>query len=59
MDVLTVWLPIYWSSGYVRLITAFASVATAIILPPILPRVFTLINTAKLSDERPARPGTR
>src|SRR5258708_1285184 len=50
MDVLTVWIPVYWSSGYVRLITAVASVSTAIALPPVLPRVFKVIETAKLSE---------
>lgn len=50
MDVLTVWIPVYWFSGYFRLITALASVATALALPPVLPKVFTLIRNAKLSD---------
>lgn len=51
MDVLTVWIPVYWSSGYVRLITALASVSTALMLPQILPRVFALIERAKLSEK--------
>ncbi len=51
MDVMTVWLPAYWVSGYLRLITAFASAATAIILQPILPRAFTVIRAAKSSEQ--------
>src|SRR5262249_16849417 len=51
MDVLTVWIPVYWASGYVRLITALASVSTAIALPPVLPRIFTLVGRAKLAEQ--------
>jgi signal transduction histidine kinase len=52
MDIVTQWVPVYWTSGYVRLITALASVCTAIALPPLMPRVFRLIETAKLSEQR-------
>jgi len=52
MGVVTVWLPAYWAAGGVKLITAAASVATAIVLPPVVPQVITLLRTAKLSEER-------
>jgi len=52
MDVLLVWVPAYWASGYVRLITAAASVATAMALPLTMPRIFRTIESARLSEER-------
>jgi len=55
MEVLTIWVPVYVLSAVVKLFTALASVTTAVILPFIVPRVFTLIEQAKLSDEVTAR----
>src|SRR5258707_1283737 len=52
MDVLTVWIPAYWASGYVRLITALASVSTAMALPLVLPRIFAVIGRARLSEQQ-------
>ena len=52
MDVVTLWIPLYWLSGALRVVTAIASVATAVALPPLLPKMFALINTAKVSEER-------
>jgi PAS domain S-box-containing protein len=49
MEVWTVWRPVFWLSGYVKLITAIASVATALVLPPLVPRVLDHIREAKLS----------
>lgn len=54
MEVWTMWNATYWLSGYVKLITAAASIATAIILPPLIPRALSLVETAKVSDERRA-----
>src|SRR5438874_1840112 len=34
MEVWTIWTPVYWFSGVVKVVTALASVATAIVLPP-------------------------
>ncbi|MDQ3908020.1 MAG: HAMP domain-containing histidine kinase, partial [Acidobacteriota bacterium] len=44
--------PVYWLAGYLKLITAVASVATAIVLPPLVPRTLALVRAAKLSDQR-------
>jgi len=52
MEVWTVWSPVYWLAGYVKLITAVASVLTAIALFPLVPKVFALINAVKLSEQR-------
>jgi hypothetical protein len=50
--VWTLWSPRYWLAGNVKAVTALASVATALVLPPLVPRALALIQAAKLSDER-------
>ncbi len=52
MEVWVIWEPVYWLSGYVKVVTAAASVATAIALFPLLPKIFTLIKSARQSEER-------
>jgi PAS domain S-box-containing protein len=37
MEILTIWLPMYWLSGGVKVITALASVVTAILLIKLVP----------------------
>jgi hypothetical protein len=48
MEVWTTWTPDYWSSALVKLITAGASIATAIYLVPIAPQVVRVAEEAKL-----------
>jgi signal transduction histidine kinase/CheY-like chemotaxis protein len=52
MEVWTIWNATYWLSGYIKLLTATVSVATAVVLPFLVPRVLALIDTVKLSEER-------
>ena len=52
MDVYTLWSPTYWEAAFVRVITAVASVATALIMFPLFPRVITFTAAARLSEER-------
>jgi signal transduction histidine kinase len=52
MEVWTLWTPTYWLSGEIKLITAVASVTTALILPPLVPQVLELLLNAKVSEER-------
>jgi signal transduction histidine kinase len=52
MEVWVIWDPVYWLSGYVRVITAAASAATAVALIPLVPKIFRLIAAARESDER-------
>ena len=47
MHVLTRVTPLYWLDGYVRGLTAAVSVATAAALPPLIPRVATLLNAER------------
>ena len=52
MGAWTVWHPEYWLAGYVKLLTAAASVATAVVLPFLVPKVLSLIKAVKLSEDR-------
>ncbi|HIK15823.1 MAG TPA: response regulator [Leptolyngbyaceae cyanobacterium M33_DOE_097] len=52
MDVWTLWHPTYWLSGALKVVTAIASVTTAIILPFLVPQALALVESAKLSEER-------
>lgn len=51
-DVVTVWHPIYWADAAVRILTAVASVATAVLILPMVPQAVALAEAARLSDER-------
>jgi signal transduction histidine kinase len=52
LEIWTLWVPTYWFSGGVKLVTAVASVATAFALPPLIPKTLGLVNAAKTSNER-------
>jgi PAS domain S-box-containing protein len=52
MEVWTTYNATYWLSGYVKLVTAVASVATALVLPPLVPKTLALVQSAKLVEER-------
>lgn len=52
LDVWTLWVPVYWLLGTVKLLTALSSVATALALPPLMPKVLALIRQASISEER-------
>ena len=52
MEVVTLWQPVYWISAYVKVITAAASVATAIALPLAMPRILRNVQAVSLSETR-------
>src|SRR5579859_682519 len=52
MEVVVLWKPVYWLSGAIKVVTAVASVGTAIALPHLVPQVITLVQAAKLSEQR-------
>lgn len=54
MEVWVVWQPVYWLSGYAKVVTAAASIATAIVLFPLVPKVFAMIAAARESEARRA-----
>jgi signal transduction histidine kinase len=52
MEVWTLWHPTYWLSGAIKAVTAMASLATGFGIFWLLPHIFGLIQTAKLSEQR-------
>src|SRR5216683_662156 len=48
MEVVTLWLPLYWISGGVKVITALASLSTAALLMRAVPRVLSLPSTDEM-----------
>jgi PAS domain S-box-containing protein len=52
MEVLTIWKPYYWLSAEVKIVTAFASIVTAVALPGTIPKVAGLIDAATKSEQR-------
>ena len=55
VETLTVWVPVYVFSAGVKIFTALASISTALILPFTVPRVLSLVQKAKVSEEMTAR----
>ncbi len=52
MEVWVVWQPVYWLSGYVKVVTAAASLATAVALFPLVPKIFAMIVSVKQAEAR-------
>jgi PAS domain S-box-containing protein len=52
MEIWTLWQPRYWLAGGVKVVTAAASVVTALLLPPLVPRALALVRAAKLSEQQ-------
>ena len=50
--VTTVFVPVYWLAGIIKVITAIASVGTAIALPPLFPQVRRVIADAKRANDQ-------
>jgi PAS domain S-box-containing protein len=48
VKVMTIWLPVYWLQGGVDVLTAGASVLTALLLWPLLPHILTLPSPTQL-----------
>jgi PAS domain S-box-containing protein len=52
MEVVTIWKPYYWVSAAVKVVTAAASVSTAIALPLLSPAILHRLSAAKSSEVR-------
>lgn len=48
MEVWTLWHPTYWLSGFIKAITAFASLMTAVLLAPLIPLALAIPSPAQL-----------
>jgi signal transduction histidine kinase len=54
MEVWTVWRAVYWLAGYVKAVTAAASLATAVALIWLIPSIFGWVEAARESERRRA-----
>ncbi|MGE5459420.1 MAG: ATP-binding protein, partial [Solirubrobacterales bacterium] len=52
LEILTLWDPQYWLSGFVKAVTAAASVATGAYLVRLRPAIVGVTQSAQLSEER-------
>ncbi len=52
VEVVTIWQPMYWTGGIIKVGTAAASVATAFTMPRTVPAVLSTIRDARLSRDR-------
>ncbi len=50
LDVATVWHPIYWADAGVRVLTAVASLVTAVLLIPLFPKVTAFVHQTRLEQ---------
>jgi signal transduction histidine kinase len=50
MAIVTLWYPVYWTDGLVKAVTAVASIGTALILWPLIPKVLAIPAPAQLRD---------
>jgi hypothetical protein len=56
VEVITVWHPIYLFAGVLKACTAAASIATAVLMVPIIPRALSFFRDGEFhSTEGPAR----
>ncbi len=51
MDIIVLWVPVYWAQGFVKVVTALASGSTAIILVGIVTAYLRALNTHRLKME--------
>jgi PAS domain-containing protein len=55
MDVVVLWFPMYWLAGDIKLVTALASLITAIALPSLVPKIGPLLQEAMTSRRNESR----
>jgi PAS domain S-box-containing protein len=55
LDVINLWKPFYWLSADIKLITAIASVTTAVALPSLFPKLRSVLNAAASSELNASR----
>ncbi len=48
LDILVIWRPYYWLDSIIRIITGILSVATAVVLWPLIPRLLSLPSPSQL-----------
>jgi PAS domain S-box-containing protein len=52
VEAVTVWLPVYVLSATIKVVTALSSIATAAMLPFVVPDIMSLVQRARASEAR-------
>ena len=52
IEAVTIWIPVYVLSAAIKVLTAIASIATALMLPFVVPDILLLVQTARSSEAR-------
>ena len=52
VEAVTVWVPVYVLSAAIKVVTALSSIATAVMLPFVVPDVLSLLQRARTSEAR-------
>lgn len=52
MGVVTLWYPAYWTDGIIKLVTALASIGTAIVIWQAMPVALTIPSTEQLRKQK-------
>src|ERR1700691_1063636 len=52
IEAVTIWIPVYVLSAAIKVLTAIASIATALMLPFVVPDILLLLQTARGSEAR-------
>ncbi len=52
IEAITVWVPVYVLSAIIKVLTAIASIATALMLPFVFPDILSLVRTSRSSEAR-------
>jgi signal transduction histidine kinase len=55
MEMVVLWKPLYWLSVDVKLVTAVASVVTAVALPPLISKIREMVLAAQTASEHKAQ----
>lgn len=50
LEVLNIWVPTHWIAGYLKGVTALASVTTAVLLFPLMPKALALPSPTELME---------
>ena len=55
MEIVTLWQPLFWTSADIKVVTAVASIGAAVALPPLVPRILAMLESARVSEARRAQ----
>jgi len=50
-DIITIWVPLYWTEGWLAAVTGLVSVSTAVLLWPLIPRALKIPSPKELKQK--------